>query len=80
MRRTVKKIVTYTPPCTTEMVGLMDCLKRYATGQADNACINHREALAQCAKAAKPPNVSQTKSQFTAELQKLDGSWRRSGF
>eukprot|EP00983_Pelagomonas_calceolata_P081428 1155568-Pelagomonas_calceolata.AAC.5 len=60
MKRTVKKIVKFQPPCTMELAAMLDCMKSSKMGffaaqrhpgvEGDTACAGPRNALAICAR------------------------------
>mmetsp|Transcript_22645 Transcript_22645/g.62530 ORF Transcript_22645/g.62530 Transcript_22645/m.62530 type:complete len:94 (+) Transcript_22645:111-392(+) len=80
MKRTVKKIVKFQPPCTMELAAMLDCMKRHPGVEGDTACAGPRNALAICARTSKPSNVSNAKRQIINGLRGLTKAWRRSGF
>ncbi|KAJ9530972.1 hypothetical protein QJQ45_028885, partial [Haematococcus lacustris] len=68
LKRTVKKIVQFQPPCSAELAAMLDCFKRHMAGDADSACAQQRQALMQCTKSSKVPNVRSIKRNWYHHL------------
>lgn len=79
-RNVSKKQVKAERPCVTELLSLMECMKKTPSSEVDAGCAKERIALQAYAQKAGVVSVKAARQSLYNNLTKLSKTWKRFGF